>query len=114
MNKQTFAKLVKRDQTAVESGQESETNVPNHRINRSVGGTDDPSNLVLMGFEYNVFIESDADKRRHALKYGWKLESWQDPLTEPFFHVGLRQWVLADDFWNLEPAPIPARIFNAG
>lgn len=112
MNRAYFNKLVRRDRTAVESGQESETNVPNHRINKSVGGTDAPTNLVLMGYEYNGFLESDAEIRRRAIKYGWKLESWQDPAEEPFYHFGLHHWVLPDSEWNLHPAAIPARLFG--
>lgn len=110
MNKTHFNKLVKRDVSAVDTGQESETNVPNHRKNKSVGGTDDPTNLLLFSFIGNGDIEAVAEERRRAIHYGWKLESWQDPAEEPFYHFGLRCWVLPDGEWNLTKVPIPARI----
>jgi hypothetical protein len=111
MNKREFNKLLKRDISCVATGYEGDRLIPNHRIG-GMGGhrSDDPTNLVLMDSITNGLLESDADWRRKALHYGWRLESWEDPSAEPFFHVGLRRWVLPDSFWGLKYVPIPARI----
>lgn len=111
MNKVTFNKLVKRDGSCVATGYEGDRLIPNHRIG-GMGGhrSDDPTNLVLMESIFNGQIEQDAELRAQAFHYGWRLESWQDPAKEPFFHFGLRHWMLPDSYWDLKPVPIPARI----
>lgn len=112
MNKKLFQKFLNRDETSVVTGNFGDDLVPNHRINRSVGGTDNPSNIVVMESVYNGLLESDALVRARAIRYGWKLESWQDPTEEPFYHYGLRKWVQPDDDFNLTVVPIPARMFR--
>ena len=113
MDKRTFAKFVKRDSAmGVDGNPDDGTLIPNHRINRSVGGTDAPSNIVTLGSIKNGLLEPAAEERRIAIRYGWKLESWQDPLEEPFYHLGLRRWFQPDDSFELRPVPIPARMFS--
>lgn len=115
MNKRDFQKLKNRDETCVATGQETDRLIPNHRIDRGMGGSkllDNPENLVLMDSIINGLITHDKDWERKAFKYGWSLESWQDPATEPFYHIGLHQWVQPDGDWNLLPARIPARLIN--
>lgn len=112
MSQREFAKFLKRDGSCAATGEVSDRLVPNHRINRSVGGTNDPTNIVVMDSIINGLLESDATWRRKAIKYGWKLESWQNPAEEPYFHFGLRRWVLPDSEHGFKVVPIPKRVYG--
>ena len=85
MNAKQFAKLVDRDSHCLHCG-EVEAISPNHRINRQMGGSkkrDGTANLVILCSQFNGLIESNAQAAAMAKRYGWKLESWQDPLEIP-------------------------------
>jgi hypothetical protein len=96
---QTFRKLLARDSHCLHCG-ETEAVSPNHRINRGMGGSrnrDQPSNLVILCSLYNGAIESNPTAAAEAKRYGWKLESWQDPDQEPVFDRMSGEWFLLND-----------------
>lgn len=99
MNKKEFDKLVARDSYCFHCG-ETEAISPNHRANRGMGGSkkrDVPSNIFILCSFWNNAIESDAVAAKVAKDYGWKLESWQDPLVEPIYDAISGVWYLLDD-----------------
>lgn len=102
MKPKEFAKLVERDIYCLHCGEEDAV-APNHRINRGMGGkhakAEQPANLVLICSRLNGLIESSAYYREMALENGWKLESWQDPESEPVFDACRGEWyLLKSDF----------------
>jgi len=101
MNQKQFLKYLERDLGCVHCG-DTETAVPNHRINRGIGGSkklDSPANIVVLCAKMNGLIESDSRIRNLAIMSGWKLESWQTPTDEPYFNHYRQVWVqLHDDF----------------
>ena len=99
MNRKKFQKYLDRDGGCVHCG-EVETAVPNHRANRGMGGSkirDVPSNIVVLCAYMNNAIESSSEAAEAALTYGWKLNSWQDPQTTPYWHAVRSEWVYLDD-----------------
>jgi hypothetical protein len=99
VNAKEFAKLVARDTYCLHCG-EQEAISPNHRANRGMGGSklrDKPSNLVVLCSELNNLIESDSWHRGQALKYGWKLASWDSPEVMPVFDGVAGVWYLLDN-----------------
>jgi hypothetical protein len=85
VNAKEFAKLVARDTYCLHCG-EQEAISPNHR-----------SNLVVLCSELNNLIESDSWHRGQALKYGWKLASWDSPEVMPVFDGVAGVWYLLDN-----------------
>lgn len=62
--------------------------VPHHRKNRGMGGSklrDNPSNILLVCAELNGAMEQQSEVAEDARRFGWKLESWQDPLVIPIY-----------------------------
>jgi hypothetical protein len=99
MTPKQFARFVARDGGCVHCG-ETEAIAPNHRINRGAGGSkrrDNPANIVVLCSQLNALIESDSGWRSKALTYGWKLNSWDDPLFVPVFDVLRGVWWRLDD-----------------
>lgn len=99
MKPKDFARLVQRDYGCLHCG-ETEAIAPNHRANRGMGGSkirDVPSNVILLCSFYNGLIESHAAAAEEARIYGWKLATWQDPLTEPVYDTQKDEWVLLDN-----------------
>ena len=85
MTPKEFARLVARDRYCLHCG-ETEAVSPNHRANRGMGGSkarNRPANYVLLCSRLNGLIESDTRYRDLAIANGWKLNSWDDPLTIP-------------------------------
>lgn len=73
---------------------------PQHRQNRGMGGSkarEVPSNVVVLCSEYNGRIESDPAAATEAKRYGWKLESWEDPKQVPVYDPQMFSWFLLDD-----------------
>lgn len=105
MTPKEFARFVARDEACLHCG-ETEAISPNHRINRGAGGSkrrNHPANIVVLCSELNGLIEWDAGWRQQALVYGWKLNSWDDPLFVPVFDVQRGVWWRLDDsFGRLE------------
>jgi hypothetical protein len=58
---------------------------------------DVPSNIVVLCSAMNTAIESNAAAAKESKFYGWKLETWQDPLTEPVYDTQKNEWFLLDD-----------------
>lgn len=99
MKPKDFAKLVARDQRCLHCG-ETEAVAPNHRINRGMGGSktrNHASNYVLICSALNGLIESDSKSAEMAKKYGWKLNSWDNPAQIPVYDSLANTWFLLDD-----------------
>lgn len=102
MNKKEFQKYLDRDGGCVHCG-ETEAVAPNHRSNRGMGGSkarNVPSNIVVLCSKFNSLIESDAAYAETAKSYGWKLETWENPLTNPYYDFKTRTWWLLDNLYN--------------
>jgi hypothetical protein len=100
MNKKQFSKYLARDKHCYHCGLSDDTLVPNHRINRGMGGSktrDRPSNIVVMCSIMNGLIESSGSLAEQSKWFGWKLESWEDPLEAPIYDVMSAKWYLFDD-----------------
>jgi hypothetical protein len=100
MNKKQFDKFLARDKHCYHCGISDDTLVPNHRANRGMGGSktrEKPSNVVVMCSVMNGLIESSSGLAEQAKWFGWKLESWEDPLTSPVYDFMLGNWYLFDD-----------------
>jgi hypothetical protein len=80
-----------------------DTFVPQHRINRGMGGSktlDRPANVIVMCAEMNGRIESDQKWATLARHNGWKLSRWDSPEETPFFDCATRTWNLIDNIYN--------------
>jgi len=102
MNAKTWANYLRRDGGCCHCGA-VDVAVPNHRINRGMGGSkllNKPSNIVALCSEMNGLIESDASQATRARAYGWKLESWQQPEFEPVYYPLEGRWYYLDDFYE--------------
>ena len=58
---------------------------------------DHAANYVLICSLFNGLIESDSKAAELARRYGWKLNSWEDPKTVPVFDVLSATWFILDD-----------------
>lgn len=99
MTPKEFARLLARDRYCLECG-ETEAISPNHRANRGMGGSklrNRPSNLVVLCSLFNGAIEADPHAREMAIANGWKLNSWDDPLTIPVLDRITGESFLLDD-----------------
>ena len=98
-----FKKLLARDLACLHCGRDDETLVPQHRINRQMGGAgkaskrNAPSNLIVLCSEFNARIEFDSPQAQIARLNGCKLSSWQNPLVVPVWSAPRNAWVLLDD-----------------
>lgn len=102
MKPKDFARLMARDGGCLHCGL-TEAVSPNHRANRGMGGSkvrDVPSNLVVLCSWLNGVIESDAQWAAVARSYGWKLNTWQNPLEVPVYDARNREWLLLDDHYG--------------
>lgn len=102
MTPKQFAKYLERDQGRCYHCGTTETLVPNHRANRGAGGSKErerPSNVVTLCARFNGEIEANAEAAAMARGMGWKLSSWDDPVTVPVFEVmsGI-WWLFGDNF----------------
>jgi hypothetical protein len=99
MNKKEFEKLVNRDQYCLHCG-ETVMISPQHRVNRQMGGSKarhTPDNLIVLCSLMNGLIESNSEARTQALKYGWKVASWDNPKEIPVFDGVAGVWYLLDE-----------------
>ena len=103
MTPKDFKRLLARDRHCLHCGLDDDTLIPQHRINRQMGGAgtaskrNKPSNLIVLCSAFNGLIESDADAAQEAGARGWKLQSWQDPLFEPVWDSVHSMWLSLDD-----------------
>lgn len=113
MNRQQFARFMDRDKGCQHCGA-VETAVPNHRANRGMGGSkkrDHPANIVVLCSQVNSLIEADAEWRRKALTFGWKLSPWDDPLFVPVWDRMSGVWWRLDDGFGRWPVEWDDRPF---
>jgi len=103
MTPKEFKKLLARDLACLHCGLDDDTLVPQHRVNRQMGGAGKtsirnlPSNLIVLCSQFNQEIEASATAATLARERGWKLSSFQDPLTEAVWSQVKREWVLLDN-----------------
>jgi len=103
VSKSIWAKVLERDVCCWHCGRTDDTLVPQHRINRGMGGSkllDTPSNLVALCSESNVLMESNSDFREKSLMFGWKLQRHQKPDEQPIYDFMKGDWFLIDNDWN--------------
>lgn len=56
-----------------------------------------PSNLVVLCSRLNGEIEASVEAIQLARKYGWKLDSWDNPEEVPVFDRMSGVWYLLDN-----------------
>jgi hypothetical protein len=103
MNKKQFQKFLNRDKHCYHCGSAGEDLIPQHRANRGMGGSklrERPSNVVAFCSLTNGLIESDAQMAQDARWFGWKLETWEDPLETPIYDRSTGYWYLLDDSYG--------------
>jgi len=64
LNPKAFAKFLNRDKACVHCGTTDSTLIPQHRINRGMGGSkllNKPSNIVVLCSAFNGLIEANAE-----------------------------------------------------
>ena len=103
MTPKDFKRLLARDGGCLHCGLNDETLVPQHRINRQMGGAgtaskrNKPSNLIVLCSKFNQEIEQSASAAALARAHGYKLESYRDPLFEPVWDSARSMWLMLDD-----------------
>jgi hypothetical protein len=104
MKRKEFEKYLKRDfGRCYHCGISDDTLVPQHRLGRGMGGSsarDVPSNIITFCSDHNGRIEQNYVASARAKRLGWKLESWQNPLTTPVFSMAVGEWYLLDDHYS--------------
>jgi hypothetical protein len=98
-----FKKYLKRDGHCYHCGIDDETLIPQHRINRGMGGSkllNTPSNIIVLCSYANGLIESNAFWADRARQFGWKLPSWAIASENAVFDVVSQTWFLLDDSFN--------------
>lgn len=107
VNQKAFRKFLDRDGWAcVHCGSQGDDLVPQHRVNRGMGGSkvlNRPSNIVVLCAMFNGLVEADSRAAALALEHGWKLESWQIPEESPVWYTGESQWYFLDNEGNRSP-----------
>jgi len=97
-----FRKYLDRDSGCLHCG-DVETAIPQHRINRQMGSSkrrDNPANIIVLCSLVTGLLESSPIWAHRGRLNGWKLASWEDPLTVPVFDVQTGLWWLLDDGWG--------------
>jgi len=103
VSKAIWGRLLKRDGRCWHCGLDDDTLIPQHRINRGMGGSkllNRASNLIVLCSAANVLMESDSIFRARALFYGWKLERMSVADEMPVYDLGRAEWFLIDDDFN--------------
>ena len=105
MTPKQFQKYLDRDRGCCHCG-DTTALVPHHRKNRGMGGAKKlgnlPSNILTVCAWLNTQMECDAYTAQQARDYGWKLESWQDPISTPYFNLITGEWILLADNYQIE------------
>lgn len=102
MTAKQFQPYLDRDDAHCYSCGTTEGLVPQHRINRGMGGRPGlniPSNIITFCGQCNGAIESDAEAARNARQHGWKLYAFEAPylLVRPVYDRWAQQWFWLDD-----------------
>jgi hypothetical protein len=98
MNKKSFDRFLARDICCSHCGTTDDTLIPQHRLNRGMGGSkvlDRPSNIIVLCSEANFLLESNSKFAELGRKFGWKLERGQEPDSTPVY-MG-NGWYLLDN-----------------
>jgi len=101
MTPKQFKKFLDRDGGCWHCGDTTSV-IPHHRVNRGMGGSkgrDEASNIIVMCSNVNGLMESDPIMAQMAREFGWKLESWQDPVSVSVWHVLNQRWYRLDNNW---------------
>jgi hypothetical protein len=106
MKAKEFAKYLERDICCYHCGVTDDTLVPQHRMRRGMGGknkrAENPANVIVLCSYINGLIESNSIAASNALRYGWAIESWQDPEIQPVYDRSSgKWWLLNDNFGRL-------------
>lgn len=110
MTPSEFAKFLERDGGRCLHCGTTEGLVPQHRINRGMGGygpLEIPSNVIVLCSRFNGLIESDAGQAHLARAHGWKLSSWDRArLTMiPVYDIMAAEWYWLDNNYSREQVP---------
>lgn len=100
MTPKQFKPFIMRDFNRCPHCCDDTTLVPQHRINRGMGGSKErnkPSNIIVFCSWANNMAESSSWFAAECREKGWKLESWQNPAEEPFFDECDGFWYRIDD-----------------
>jgi hypothetical protein len=101
MKQKEFDKYLARDVWCYHCGISDDTLVPQHRLRRGMGGknkrADNPANVIVLCSFMNGLIESNSVAASNALRYGWALESYENPELRPVFDRMLGQWWVLDN-----------------
>lgn len=84
-------------------GVADDTLIPQHRANRGMGSVKSrnrPSNIIVMCSWFNQQVEQNPKSAEMALKYGWKLHSYDDPTFAPVWDIVSQRWWVLDDNFN--------------
>ena len=103
VTKKEFAKYLARDKHCYHCGIADDTLVPQHRLNRGMGGSrmrSNASNIVVVCSHSNGMFEASEGASLVAQRFGWKLRAGQDPLSSPVFDTYDGVWYLFDDDFN--------------
>lgn len=76
--------------------------VPQHRVNRGMGGRPGlnvPSNIITFCGQCNGLIESNAEAARNARQHGWKMLADEAPylLVRPVYDREAQTWFFLND-----------------
>ena len=107
MTKHTYARLLARDGGRCLHCGATEGLVPQHRLNRGMGGSrllETAANVVTLCAGYNGLIESDARAAEQAREYGWKLRPGTLPEAKAVYDMNTRRWYYLDNDWNRSDA----------
>lgn len=100
MNFKNWQAYLRRDGHCPHCGKTDSTLIPQHRINRGMGGSKNlnrPSNIIVFCSYANGLIESDSKWVEMAREFGWKLYSWQNPEFTPVYDKPSDTWWMLDD-----------------
>lgn len=113
IQKTLVRKIIERDNCCPHCGAVEAISI-HHRKNRGMGGSkklDYPANLMVLCSQLNSLIEADAEWRRKALTFGWKLSPWDDPLFVPVWDRMSGVWWRLDDTFGRWPVEWDDRPF---
>lgn len=72
---------------------------------------DNPANIIVLCSLVNGLLESSPIWAHRGRLHGWKLASWEDPLTVPVFDVQTQSWWRLDDQFGRKECD-PARVVD--
>jgi hypothetical protein len=106
MTPKEFEKYLVRDRyRCLHCGLEDSTLIPQHRLNRGMGGSkarDVSSNIIVLCSKFNWLIEADPIWAKLAIERGWKLKSGQVPKETPVYDSFSGSYYLLDDSFGKE------------